>query len=423
MNWVSVMITSPEPGAMVNSVLAPPIQPYSPVSAPGTKPDGCTPHREAESEPQSVVACLRLLADREQRGGDLVARHVGYRRGLQEPHGAERAVAGEHQAEAQVVGAGGHQAAAAGQEPGALAEAETGHRTALRRVHRREAAGRIGPVHLCQPVELVRRAEKAGVRHAQRREDALLQELVERLPRRYLHQTPDHVGGDAVVPAGAGLVEQRNPVEMVADLRQGARAERRQAGFPEAVVHGDVAGQAGGVAQQIAHRHGAARRRRVLLAAGGAGGHAHASQRRQVVGGRGVQLQPALLAQHHRRHRAHRLGHRVDAENGVVRHGPAARDVHHAVRLEVNHRAVPRHHGNRTGEFLPVDEALCGSVQAIAGVGGEAAVVRPADRRRESVHASRVHGPTIYLRATGCNREPAVDGRRRAAALRLESQR
>ena len=197
---------------------------------------------------------------------------------------------------------------------------------------------------------------------------------------------------------------------MVADLRQGARTERRQAGFPEAVVHGDVAGQAGGVAQQVAHRHGAPRRRRLLLAAGGAGRHPHASQRRQVVGGRGVQRQLALLAQHHCRDRTHRLGHRIDAEDGVVRHGPAARDVHHAVRLEVDQRAVPRHHGNRPGEFVPVDESLCGSAQAIAGVGGEAAVARRANRRRESVHTSRVHGPTIYPSGTGCNRQPAVEG-------------
>ena len=267
---------------------------------------------------------------------------------------------------------------------GGLIEARRGRGAALRGGDRHEAAGGVGAVHLGQPLDLLRRAEEAGVGHAERREDPFLQEPVERLSRRHLHQAAQHVGGDAVVPAGAGVVEQRHPVEVTADLLQGAPAQRRQAGFPEAVVHRDVAGQAGGVAQQVAHRHGAPRRNRRPLTGSAVGRHPHPAQRRQIVGGRGIEIQLAGLAQHHRGHRTHRLGHRVDAEDRVVRHHPAACGVHVALRLEVRHRAVPGHHDDRSGQLPAVDELPYCRVQAVAQSRGEPAILRRADRRRES---------------------------------------
>ena len=59
--------------------------------------------------------------------------------------------------------------------------------------------------------------EERGVDHAERLEDALGEELVERLARRHLDHPAEHVGGGAVVPLAAGLEEQRQPGQAVAD--------------------------------------------------------------------------------------------------------------------------------------------------------------------------------------------------------------
>ena len=42
MHWVRTMTLRSLAGEIQNSVLAPPIQPYSPTCAAGTKADGCT---------------------------------------------------------------------------------------------------------------------------------------------------------------------------------------------------------------------------------------------------------------------------------------------------------------------------------------------------------------------------------------------
>src|SRR5436190_1766334 len=48
-----------------------------------------------------------------------------------------------------------------------------------------------------------------GVGHVQRSEDVLVEELVQRLAGHDLDESPENVGGDRVVPLGAGLERQR----------------------------------------------------------------------------------------------------------------------------------------------------------------------------------------------------------------------
>ncbi len=65
------------------------------------------------------------------------------------------------------------------------------------------------PVHGRDPLALLRWQVEAGIDHAQRFEDPLVQEGPEGPARDHLDQAGGHVDTDAVVPAGAGLVGQR----------------------------------------------------------------------------------------------------------------------------------------------------------------------------------------------------------------------
>ena len=62
-----------------------------------------------------------------------------------------------------------------------------------------------------QAVRLFGRHPEGRVDHAQRVEDALLQEFVERLPGGQLDDVAQHVDGDAVAEGRAGVEGQRQP--------------------------------------------------------------------------------------------------------------------------------------------------------------------------------------------------------------------
>ena len=48
-----------------------------------------------------------------------------------------------------------------------------------------------------------------GIVHAERFEDAILEEIVQRLARRDLHDATEDIGGHAVDPAVTGIVDER----------------------------------------------------------------------------------------------------------------------------------------------------------------------------------------------------------------------
>jgi hypothetical protein len=60
----------------------------------------------------------------------------------------------------------------------------------------------------------------------------------------------------------------------------------------------------------------------------------------------------AVLDEHQNRHTDHRLGHRHDAEDGVLLHRLLAVDVHQPVRLEMRDAAVARDERHGPGEVL-----------------------------------------------------------------------
>ena len=204
---------------------------------------------------------------------------------------------------------------------------------------------------------------EAGVFHAERCEKALLEELVEPLPRHLLDQVALDVDAGPVAPVRPRLERQRQLRQRVDHVLQVAGAQR-----PLGVVAG--AAEAGGVAHQLRHRHrpGLVHRAAVLAP------DLEALERRDVPGDRVVQLPAALFPQHHHRRAGDRLGHRGDAEDAVdlSRRGVRVGGVEHAVGVEVHDLAVARHQGDDVGELPVVDQLVEPGVEGGEALGGEA---------------------------------------------------
>ena len=113
---------------------------------------------------------------------------------------AERAAVIKHQQEARVVVHRRDEPAAA-------------HFEARRGAHVDEFYRRpgIGVVREClgEPLVLVGGREEAGITHAERRENALAQKCAQGLARYDLDDAADDVGGMAVMPGHARLLEER----------------------------------------------------------------------------------------------------------------------------------------------------------------------------------------------------------------------
>ncbi len=257
-----------------------------------------------------------------------------HRLGAQEAHAIERAAAEQHPAKAQVVGRRRHQAAAAGFE---VRRRRVG--SGLRVVLKGQGTLGIGPITGGEALHLVRWAVEAGVGHAERREDALIQEAAERHARDRLDEIAEHVDGNGVVPRLARREEQRQFRQLrdhgvqPALGRHAGNGEVR-VGLLDRAAGRRAVGEAGRMDQQIDDPHRRLERRRLEGAALATGIGAEIGEGRNQLGDRLVEVDPRLLHQHEDRHRHHRLGHGIDAENRVGAHRFAA--------LQVNR---PRHAG------------------------------------------------------------------------------
>ena len=128
-------------------------------------------------------------------------------------HAVEFAAVQQHLAEAEIVGRGRNEAAAAGKQ--------------LRR--RRDIPDRRPFRHgrIDEAAELGFRHVKAGVDHMQRRKDAALQELVERLTGSDFDDPAEHVDAQAIFTDFAGLMGERQARQSGNEIRQ--RLSRRYA--------------------------------------------------------------------------------------------------------------------------------------------------------------------------------------------------
>ena len=287
----------------------------------------------------------------------------------------------EHQlAETHVVDRGGSEAAAAGRDR-AVAEVGAGGRV----VH--EGEGAVGAARVVGGEAGGVADAEAGVAHAERLEDALVEERGEGLAGDDLHQAAEHVGGDGVVPLIAGLGQEGKGGEAGDHLGEravvgleidGAGAVQRvhQGGLHEAV------GQAGGVGEEVTPGDGAPGGFQLQLQRVAADGHGHVRELGEEVADRVVELEQALLVEHHDGQARERLGHGVDADNGVRRHGRAGGEVGQPGGALVGDPAAAGQGDGQASELPIGDEAVHPGVHAGKLAGGQADILRAGAQQR-----------------------------------------
>ena len=207
------------------------------------------------------------------------------------------------------------------------------------RLHRERRQCRdIGhPVHRHDARTLVGGYAVACVRHAQRIEQFLFQELIDRHIRRFFDHVGERVGGDAVAVLRAWLERQRLVRQHAHGLIEGTGAVAAE--VDGAVVLRNVAAgdefvsETGAVGEEVLHRDGALR----WLDAAVGQQDAHVGERAVELRQHVVQAQLALLDEDEAEDRDDGLRHGVDAVQrpaeelsvaGAVRRTAAAAGEH-----------------------------------------------------------------------------------------------
>ena len=176
----------------------------------------------------------------------------------QDAPAVERAAVQHHLQEARVVGGRREQPRAAGE---VLARAVDVVALADRRAGRRRTLelGRVLRIHGGQTVLLARREVELRVAHAERLEDALAQDLVERLTGHDFDERAQDVGVVAVDPRRAGLRvcgQARDAAHGVADrlVLVGEVVARLSRRGPQVAADPVAVAEARRVREQVAHR-------------------------------------------------------------------------------------------------------------------------------------------------------------------------
>ena len=207
-----------------------------------------------------------------------------------------------------------------------------------------------------QPVQLGGGDFEAGVRHAQGLEQRGAHEIRQALAAEHLDQVAQHIGSDGVVPALPRGELQRQPRQLVDHLLQGIAPPRQaHAQFPVgrvdvAGMH-EVVGQPGGVHEQVADGHGALAGRRGEQRVRTGGAHPQLFPGGNIAVHGIVQGEQAALVQDHQGDGGHRLGHGVDAHDGVGGHGRAPLHIPQARHVQVAGLAAPGDQRNAAGDL------------------------------------------------------------------------
>ena len=135
-------------------------------------------------------------------------------------------------------------------------------------------------------------------------------------------------------------------------------------------VAGVVVGDAGGVAQQVLHRHRPRQRDQVELAVV-FDTDLLVGELRNELGDGIAKDKMAVLDQHHDADRDDRFGHGEDAEQGVARHRRGLSRALLAERVEPADLAASRHHDRCARQGSLVDLALEGIRHALQPDGGQ----------------------------------------------------
>ena len=221
-----------------------------------------------------------------------------------------------------------------------------------------------------EPVHDIGGHVEVGVRHAEGPEQSFVEKLIQGLAAHALDQLSQDVGREAVVPAGAGLEQQRNVGEFL-DEQVGVPDEIvpvvDQAGFAICPVDWGVAdvavAQPRGVQQEVLGSHRRVDGNDFVALVGGL-----VLPLREEPRDRFVEVELAVVDEHQCRGAGDRLRHRVDADQRVEPHRRAGLQVECPGRMFEDDLAASHDHRGHANQLAvghqPV-HLLCDGVHAL----------------------------------------------------------
>ena len=221
-----------------------------------------------------------------------------------------------------------------------------------------------------QGARVCRRGGRSRYRACLAAQKSLTQKRAQGLPGDNLDDAADDVGGMAVIPGRSRLIEQRQLGELQRQIRRVVRS--RQASWRCRIganklrltvktLHGRNAGekvcQPGCVPQQVLDGDRPARPRPIRACRLFTTPTLGSANSGTNFANRVADEQLSFLDQHHERDRDDRLGHRIDAEDGVAAQrrpvGPSA-----PTSLPIGDFAAPGDHHGNAGHVARIDFAL-----------------------------------------------------------------
>ncbi len=225
---------------------------------------------------------------------------------------------------------------------------------------------------------LVRRDEERRVGHAERREDAAAHEVGQALPAQPLDDRALHVHRQAVAPARPRLIGERQcrqPRDHVVEV-----ACLEHAGFAVQFLYTvcrraerDAVREAGAVGHQFAHGRGVDGRFEDRFAVGILPSEdLCACQFGEMLRDRVLGRPQPLIMEDHHRGAGDRLGHREDAEDGVLGQRLARSQVLQTHGAQAGDLAVARAQRHRAGQHARIDLRLYRGVDRVEPGTGQA---------------------------------------------------
>ena len=241
---------------------------------------------------------------------------------------------------------------------------------------------------------------ESGVVHAQRPQDFLIEECVERLARHDFDHAPEYVGGMAVLPGCARFVDQRQLRQRTAPFGEhpflGKNVGFGVRLFDQRWCAEQTVGKARSMAQQILHRDLAfginQTERKFTGSIGCFDADFHVLELGDELGDGFVQAKPAFFHKHHGGDAHDGLGHRIDAKDRIVVHGDLAFAILPAEIARVHEFAIARDHDYRTGQLADVHCVLQGCVKSCEARRGHAHGFRSSFRQRSRVNGKGCRG-------------------------------
>ena len=318
-------------------------------------------HSKAEAKADPLVGGLAKAAlgplGEIAPAGQVVRTHERQSFRTDNAYALEGAAPEQHAAKTQVIVRRGQEATAAGEEGRRLAE---GARARLIDAAEAPIRGALVIGGKAMPLRLGH--GKARIDHLQGPKDFLFKELVEGQAAHALHEQAADVRGEGVVPGGPGREQQGQRREALGEGIEGKpRPLKPEPHLAIGRIHvrgrHKIVGQAAHVGEQVLHGHGTIDGASLEVGIDPRNVHPLLRPLGNPAMDGIAELKDPALVKHHERHGSDRLGHGVDPEDGVFRHGRAGSQIPLPLGLQVGQLAPAPDRRQRPRE-LPLRQIL-----------------------------------------------------------------